>query len=86
MSLLSQSCAEASRILSEAQDSTPTLRARIGLRLHLAICRHCRRYQRQLLLMRSVFGAYPEHLPEARLPDDIRQQLVRKLEVSRRAE
>jgi len=80
MSLLSQTCTEAVRLLSESQDTKLSMTARVGLRMHLAICRQCRRYNRQLQLMRSVFGAYPENIPAARLPDEFRQQLVRKLE------
>ena len=80
MSLLSQTCSEAARLMSDSQEVPLSLTARLGLRLHLTICRQCRRYLRQLELMRSVFGAYPEHLPAARLPDDFRRQQVRKLE------
>ena len=80
MSLLSQSCAEATRLLSESQDAPLPFAARIGLRLHLAICRHCRRYKRQLQVMRSVLGGYAENLPELPpLPEEFRQQVVRKL-------
>jgi hypothetical protein len=79
MSLLSESCAEAARIISDSQDSDLPLPARVGLRLHLAICRHCRQYQRQVRILRSVFSAYPNQFPPLRLPEDFRQHLVRKL-------
>jgi len=80
MSLFSQSCAEATRLLSASQDAPLPLTARVGLRLHLAICRHCQRYQRQLQLMRRVLQQYPENLPPVRLPEDFRRQLARELE------
>lgn len=80
MSLLSQSCAEAARWISESQDAPLTLTTRVGLRLHLAICRHCRRYQRQIQLMRQMFCQYADHLPPMRLPAEARQQIVRELE------
>lgn len=80
MSLLSQSCAEATRWLSESQDHALPRSARIGLQFHLAICRHCRRYRRQLEQMRSAFKAYPGQLAAERLPDEFRRELVQMLE------
>lgn len=81
MSRLSQSCAEATRLLSESQDTPLPVIARVGLRLHLALCRQCRRYQRQLTFMRSVFDGYADNLPAPPpLPAEFRQQLIRKLE------
>ena len=53
---------EATRLLSESQDAPLPLMARVGLRLHLALCRQCRRYQRQLTFMRSVFDGYADNL------------------------
>jgi hypothetical protein len=84
MSLLSQSCAEATRLLSESQEACLPLPASLGLRLHLILCRQCRRYRRHLALMRSVFESYPENLPATtRLPNDFRQSIVQKLRESR---
>lgn len=79
MSTLSQSCAEAARKISDSQDAPLPAAARIGLWLHLAICRHCQRYYRQVRLLRSVFQEYPEHLPEVRLGDDFQREIVRQL-------
>ena len=79
MSLFSQSCAEATRLISESQDLKLSLPARVGLRLHLAICRHCRRYKRQIQLMRQFFREYPDNLPPVQLPEEARQQIVRAL-------
>lgn len=79
MSLLSQSCHEAARLMSDAQDAPLSLTARIGLRLHLAICSQCRRYHRHLEFLRSTLAQMPEHLSKERLPDDRRQQIVAEL-------
>ena len=80
MSLLSQSCAEATRLLSESQDKPLPLAARVGLRLHLAICGGCRRYRKQLEQMRIVFNALPDQLTVEPLPEEFRRELIRKLE------
>ena len=47
------SCKEASRLLSQAQDRPLALGERVKLRLHLAVCRACTRFARQLALMRG---------------------------------
>jgi predicted anti-sigma-YlaC factor YlaD len=80
MNLLSVSCTEAARLISESQDAPLSLTDRVGLRLHLAICQHCRRYQRQIHLMRQVFSQYSDHLAPTRLPEEARQQIIRELE------
>jgi len=80
MSLLSQSCAQATRLLSDSQESPLPVTARIGLRLHVAICRQCRRYGRQLRLIRAAFADFPEHLvPAEPLPKEWRRRIVREL-------
>jgi len=42
--MLSPGCREASRLQSEALDQPLSLPQRLGLRLHLLICKWCRRY------------------------------------------
>lgn len=46
-------CAEAARLLSDRLNHPPGIRARVALRLHLAMCVGCQRYARQLALMRA---------------------------------
>jgi hypothetical protein len=48
------SCKEVIRIISDSMDSTPSFKQRIAVRLHILICKWCARYQRQLLLIRSL--------------------------------
>lgn len=47
-------CKEASKLVSEGQERGLGLREKIGLRLHLWICVNCRRFERQLHLLRQV--------------------------------
>jgi hypothetical protein len=79
MNLFSVSCAQAARLLSDAQDAPLSFSARVGLRLHLAICGHCRRYSRQLRLIRSAYAASPDHLPPQHLPEARRRQIINAL-------
>ncbi|ACT51038.1 MULTISPECIES: zf-HC2 domain-containing protein [Methylovorus] len=48
------SCKQASRLLSQSLDRRLTWRERTALRLHLTICDVCRRFGRQLLLLREA--------------------------------
>lgn len=46
------SCKQASQFISASLDRPLTLRERIVLRLHLIICKYCKRFSQQLQTMR----------------------------------
>jgi hypothetical protein len=48
------SCKEVTQLISESMDISLPIGKRIGMRLHLLICRFCSRYERQLLLIRET--------------------------------
>ena len=48
------SCKQASRLLSQSLDRRLSWRERSALRLHLAICDFCRRFGKQLLILRDT--------------------------------
>ena len=48
------SCQEASHLISEHQERSLTTRERLGLRLHLWLCISCRRFERQIALLRQA--------------------------------
>lgn len=52
--IMTTSCKHASSLLSKSQDGPLTLAERLSLRLHLCICRYCRRYRRQLVVLRRL--------------------------------
>jgi len=47
-------CKDASRLISEGQERQLRLRERWDLRLHLWICANCRRFERQIHLLRRA--------------------------------
>lgn len=51
---LSPTCREATRLQSQSLERALTLRERVGLRIHLALCRWCKRYGIQIRFLRSV--------------------------------
>jgi len=62
-------CKDASQLISEGQDRKLGLRERIGLRLHLWMCKNCRLFDKQLGQLRQVLhrglnqGELPKELP-----------------------
>ena len=54
--VLSLSCQESSRLLSDKLDRTLSRPERIALRMHLVLCRNCRRFGRNLRVFRDVLG------------------------------
>jgi predicted anti-sigma-YlaC factor YlaD len=48
------SCKEASYLASKALDGTLTWRERMGLKLHLSMCRLCRRYAGDIKNLRAA--------------------------------
>ena len=47
-------CKEVTRMISESLDRELPFYQRIGIRMHLLMCKLCSRYRRQLLLMRET--------------------------------
>lgn len=51
-------CHQATRLYSEAQERPLTLQERLQLQLHIAICRGCRNFGKQLPLLRLISRRY----------------------------
>jgi hypothetical protein len=64
-SAISPNCKEAVRLQSEALDHQLPALERFGLRLHLVLCKWCRRYGKQIRLLREAAHEHPEELTEA---------------------
>ncbi|MFZ2224617.1 MAG: hypothetical protein WAV26_08005 [Candidatus Deferrimicrobium sp.] len=48
------SCKDVTQLISRSMDHSLPIGKRIGMRLHLLICKFCSRYERQLLLIRET--------------------------------
>ncbi|WP_237065733.1 zf-HC2 domain-containing protein [Microbulbifer guangxiensis] len=53
-----KNCREITRLLSEAQERELSLSERMGLRMHLAMCRGCRNFAEQMATLRKICRAY----------------------------
>lgn len=48
-------CREVTRLLSKSMDLPLSGKEKLQLRVHLLICRHCRRFSQQMQQMRGLF-------------------------------
>ena len=84
---LSPSCREAVRLQSLALDGRLTLGQRFGLRMHLLLCKWCRRYGRQLRFLRESVRTESDafiQAPPRGLSSDTRERIKRSLSDSSR--
>lgn len=47
-------CKDASHLISEGRERPLTFRQRLALKLHLMMCVYCRRFERQMVLLRKA--------------------------------
>ena len=78
------SCKETSELLSRAQDERLTFTERMGVRIHLLMCRLCRRYEKQLRFIRKATESLAQgsaHDDEAAmsLPPEARERVKEAL-------
>lgn len=48
------SCRDVTQLISRSMDTSLPIGKRIGVRIHLLMCKFCARYERQLLLIRET--------------------------------
>ena len=80
---IAPNCREASRLQSEALDAKLSFSKRLGLWLHLLICKWCRRYGSQIEFLRNAALEHPEDITEAvpqKLPADARERIRQRLQ------
>jgi len=60
-------CSEVTRLVSESMDRKLPFYQRVGIRLHLSMCRFCSRYRKQLLFMKEALT----RCNESDCPEDV---------------
>lgn len=79
---LNATCRDAARLLTEREERRLTRLERVGLFLHLMICRPCRRYRQGIIFLRRLMrraadsGALAE---DQTLPPEARDRIRRNL-------
>jgi hypothetical protein len=80
-SLLSPSCQQASRLQSESLDRPLTFFESIGLRVHLFLCKWCRRYGKQIKFLHDAAHQCEQHQqPTVGLSPEARERIRQKLQ------
>ena len=57
-------CREATQITLEAEDRSVPLAERLSVRLHHRVCTNCRRFYRQVTLMRQASARWRQYTDE----------------------
>lgn len=83
LKLLNLRCRDAACLISASMDRRLTRMERLGLGIHLALCRICRRYRLALVQLRTILRELGPGQPrEASLPETararIRQHLIKQ--------
>ena len=82
IALLSPTCKEASRLQSQALERKLSLMQRFGLRIHLLLCKWCRRYGKQIGFLHDAAREHPGQFsrPDAHtLSQDARERIKQRL-------
>ena len=79
---LMPTCRDASRLQSQALDQAVPMPKRLGLRLHLLVCKWCRRYGKQIRFLSQAVHEHPDQVNEATprtLSPEARERLKQSL-------
>lgn len=63
-------CEEVTQLVSESMDRKLPLGKRMAIRVHFLGCRFCRRFKRQLLLIRKAGQHYKDNVVEEQAQND----------------
>ena len=80
--VLLPNCREAVRAQSDLLDRPATLSVRLGLWLHLLLCKLCKRYGRQIRFLRTAAHEYGDEFTQAtpqKLSEAARERMKQKL-------
>ena len=81
--LMMPNCRETSRLVSTSMDHRLPVFKRLLLRLHLRMCKYCRRFEDQLLRMRTICRHIDHHItrldPTVTLSDEARERIRKAL-------
>lgn len=81
---LSPNCKEAIRLQSDALDRPLSRLQRVGLRIHLAMCRWCSRYGKQIKFLRAVAQRCDhDHNAKQTMPPEARERIKRRLQTEK---
>jgi hypothetical protein len=78
-------CKDVTELISRSMDTSLPIGERIGVRIHLLMCKFCTRYERQLLLIRETLRrlvsaeGHDEEVGEGKLSEEARERIKKSL-------
>jgi len=75
-------CEEVTQLVSESMDRTLPLGKRIAVRIHFLGCRFCRRFRRQLLLIRKAGQYYKDNAAEDKDDHSLSPEAIERIKQS----
>ena len=78
------SCKEATQLVSEGLDRELPFWRRLGLRLHVVMCRGCSRYTRQIKALNRLISDHYAGDPPAEVSEQVSQDAVQHIKSSLR--
>jgi predicted anti-sigma-YlaC factor YlaD len=76
-------CKQTSQLVSQSLDRRLTLKERFAVRIHLWICKYCKRFSQQLLAMRSGLQRMTKSMEEdtqLHMPSESKARIAKALE------
>lgn len=74
-----KNCKETSELVTQSLDRGLKWRERLGMRLHLMICRNCARFEKQMHLIRAWLRREDENADAAGLSEAAKSRIARQL-------
>lgn len=77
------SCKQTSQLVSQSLDRRLTLRERLAVRMHLLLCKYCRRFQQQLLTIRLGLTRMSQSIEQdtnIQMPSEAKARIGKALE------
>jgi len=75
-------CKKVTRLLSESLDRNLSLYQRMGMRIHLMMCKFCSRYKEQLLFLRKTARLYSENSEDSDLSIQLSSEVGKRIKES----
>ena len=75
-------CKKVTQLLSEALDRNLPLYQRMGMRIHLMMCKFCSRYKEQLLFLRKTARLYSENSEDSDLSIQLSSEVGKRIKES----
>lgn len=80
------SCKQASQLISQSLDRSLTLRERIALKLHLIICKYCKRFSQQVQTLRNAMRTMVDSIENnntIKMPSSTKKRITDLVEANR---